>query len=98
MADACKQTKAQRFVRDIKRHRGIEFAFVGMMVEVDGDIGTIVAMNGAANLDVIFANRAKYGRGKRNCHPYWRVKYFDENGTLIAHNNGTEWILRPSQS
>lgn len=95
MTVARKQTKNQRFVSDMKLHRGIGFAHLGMMVEVDGDVGTIVGINGSANLDVVFANKLKYGNGKSNCHPFWRVKYFDANGNLIAHNDGSRWVLKP---
>lgn len=95
MTAARKQTNDQRFASDMKFHRGIDFAFIGMMVEVDGDIGTIVGMNSSANLDVLFANQLKYGKGKSNCHPFWRVKYFDAKGELIAHHDGSRWLLRP---
>ena len=76
-------SKEQKFLDDMKRCRGIEFARLGMMVEVDGHLGTIVGINRSANLDVVFANQLKFGKGKSNCHPTWRTKYFDENGLLI---------------
>lgn len=79
-----KLTKAEQFVADMKRCRGIEFARVGMQIEVDGDIGTIVGMNGSANLDVVFANQQRYGKHKHNCHPTWEICYFNENGEVIA--------------
>lgn len=95
MTVASKQTKNERFVSDMIFHRGIGFASIGMMVEVDGDVGTIVGMNGSANLDVVFTNQLKYGKGKSNCHPFWRVKYFDASGNLIAHHDGSIWVLKP---
>ncbi|CAI2076798.1 Uncharacterised protein [Serratia marcescens] len=55
-----------------------------MMVEVYGDLGTIVGMNGSANLDVVFANQLKYGKHPDNCHPFDEVKYFDKSGAVIA--------------
>ena len=79
-----KMTKAEQFVADMKRCRGIDFARLGMQVEVAGDIGTIVGMNSSANLDVVFSNQQKYGKGKSNCHPNWETRYFDENGVVIA--------------
>lgn len=81
---ARKLTKAERFVEDMKLHRGIDFARIGMQVEVCGDIGTIVGMNGAANLDVVFANQTKYGKRKHNCHPTWETRYFDGDGKVLA--------------
>lgn len=77
------------------RNRGIDFAHIGMMVEVDGDIGTIAGMNSSANLDVVFANKLKYGNGTSNCHPFWRVKYFGADGNIIAHHDGNQWLLKP---
>ncbi|HCH7474708.1 TPA: hypothetical protein NQI75_005365 [Pseudomonas aeruginosa] len=90
-------SKAQRFQEDMIRCRGIEFARLGMMVEVDGDMGTIQGMNASANLDVLFTNQLKHGKRSHNCHPTWKVKYFDESGTLIAHFDENECLLRPER-
>jgi len=76
--------KEKQFIDDMKRCRGIDFARLGMMVEVDGDVGTIIGMNQSANLDVMFANRLKHGKHPMNCHPTWRIRYFDEKGEVIA--------------
>jgi len=56
-----KTTKEAHFSSEMMRCRGIEFAKLGMMVEVDGEIGTIEGMNGSANLDVRFTNQLKHG-------------------------------------
>ncbi|OWS76322.1 hypothetical protein CBW22_07625 [Pantoea sp. VS1] len=77
-------SKQQQFIEEMIRCRGIDFARIGMMVEVDGVIGTIAGMNGSANLDVVFANQLKYGKHKHSCHPTCEVKYFDNNGNVIA--------------
>ena len=90
-------SKALRFQADLTRCRGIEFARLGMMVEVDGDMGTIQGMNTSANLDVLFTNQLKHGKRSHNCHPTWKVKYFDKNGTLIAHFDENECVLRPER-
>lgn len=76
----------------MKRCRGIDFARIGMQVEVAGDIGTIVGMNSSANLDVKFANQVKYGKHAHNCHPTWEARYFDAEGKVIAdyRKNKTE--------
>jgi len=79
-----KPTKAQIFIDDMKRTRGIDFARLGMMVEVSGELGTIVGMNSSCNLDVVFANQLKRGKGKHNCHPTWDIAYFDKEGNVIA--------------
>ena len=77
------------------RLRSIEFAKIGMMIEVDGDLGTIVGMNSSANLDVQFANQLQYGKHTHNCHPTWKVKYFDAEGKVIAHYDDCNCVLRP---
>ncbi|MCX7220144.1 MAG: flagellar biosynthesis protein FlhA, partial [Burkholderiales bacterium] len=68
---------------DMKRLRGLDFVRIGMMIEANGEIGTIVGMNDAANLDIIFANRLKHGKGKSNCHPTYETRYFDAAGKVI---------------
>lgn len=90
-------SKEQRFQEDMNRCCGIEFARLGMMVEVDGDMGTIQGMNCSANLDVLFTNQLKHGKKSRNCHPTWNVKYFDESGALIAHFAENECVFRPER-
>ncbi|ELG7184017.1 TPA: hypothetical protein ACP3ZG_000568 [Pseudomonas aeruginosa] len=90
-----KQSKAERFIADMIKHRGIEFARIGMMVEVDGNIGTIEGMNSSANLDVRFTNRLKLGKHVHNCHPTWKVKYFDQDGKVLAHFDDCNCVFRP---
>ncbi|WP_236896922.1 hypothetical protein [Clostridium beijerinckii] len=63
----------------MKQLRGIEFAFLGMKVEVNGKKGVIVGNNHSLNLDVCFDNQY----WKENCHPWWRIKYFDNYGNII---------------
>ncbi len=66
-----------------------------MMVEVEGDMGTIEGMNGSANLNVRFTNQLKHGKHLHNCRPTWNVKYFDEEGTVIAHFDECKCVFRP---
>ncbi|WP_052189847.1 MULTISPECIES: hypothetical protein [Xenorhabdus] len=75
--------KKKQFIEDMIRLRGIDFARIGMMVEVGGDIGTITGVNSSANIDVVFANQQKYGKHHYNCHPTFDIKYFDEQGDVI---------------
>lgn len=91
------KSKAERFVEDMIRCRGIEFAQIGMMVEVNGDMGTIDGMNSSANLIVTFANKLKHHPGEHYCHPTWNVKYFDESGTVIAHFADSACVFRPER-
>lgn len=69
------QEKFQR----VCENRGIEFAYIGMRVEVDGQKGTIVGANDSCNLDICFDGKW-WGD---NCHPWYMTKYFDQSGNLI---------------
>lgn len=69
---------------DMKQRRGIEFASLGMRVEVCGKPGRIVGANSSGNLNVCFDGTCY----TENCHPYWKVKYFDDNGELIREFDG----------
>lgn len=97
MPAAHSKTKAEQFITDMIRCRGIEFAQLGMMVEVDGNMGTIQGINASANLNVRFANELTFGNQSHNCHPMWRVKYFDSAGVLIAHFDDDKCVLRPER-
>lgn len=97
MAEERKMTKAQKFVADMIKQRGIEFAKLDMQVEVDGDIGTILGMNDSANLNVRFSNQLKYGKHVHNCHPFWKVKYYSAEGECIAHFDGDKCVFRPAK-
>lgn len=63
--------------------RGISFAKIGMTVTVEGRKGTIVGHNDSSNLDVLFDGDSHAG----NCHPWWKVVYFDDAGREI------DWTL-----
>jgi len=88
--------KQQHFVDEMMRMRGIEFARLGMQVEVNGHIGTITKTIGA-NLGVTFANQMRRGPKPVNCHPTWRTKYFDEHGKVIAEFNDDGCVFRPER-
>lgn len=90
------EMKAKQFVEDMIRVRNIEFARLGMKVEVNGELGTIEGMNQSGNLAVRFSSEHKHS-GLHNCHPTWRVKYFDEEGALIAHFDDDKCLLRPER-
>jgi hypothetical protein len=74
------------FIQDIEDfketlvRRGIEFAHLGMKVEVAGRPGRIVGCNASLNLDVCFEGET----WKNNCHPHWRIKYFDNQDKVVA--------------
>jgi hypothetical protein len=69
-------------IRDFERMkeaRGIEFAHLGMRLEVNGKPGVIVGSNNSMNLDVCLDGSVD----RSNCHPWWRIKYFDNYGKVI---------------
>jgi hypothetical protein len=60
------------------KHRGIEFAYIGMRVIVDDSAG-IITGNIGMNLAVMY-----YGWDVPvNCHPHWRVTYFADDGSIV---------------
>ncbi|WP_426106337.1 hypothetical protein [Massilia sp. TSP1-1-2] len=78
-----KVSKADQFIADMIRCRGMDWVRIGMQIEVSGDMGTIMGMNSSANLDVVFVNQLKMGKHSHNCHPTWETQYFDETGKVI---------------
>lgn len=80
--------KELTFIADMKRLRGIDFARIGMMVNIDGQVGTIVGMNDSANIDVVFANQLANGKHKHNCHPTNNVTYFSASGEIVSQFGG----------
>ncbi len=69
--------------RRTAEYRGLPFAHVGMRVEVEGQPGVIVGSNDSANFDVLFMAGPHKGQ-KGNCHPHYQMKYFGENGEVLA--------------
>ncbi len=62
----------------MKEQRGMDFLQRNMAVEVDGKKGTVTGeCNG--NLAVRFDGN----NHADNCHPHWRVKYYDAGWNLI---------------
>lgn len=62
----------------MKKQRGLDFLKRNMSVEVDGQKG-IVTGECHGNLVVRFEG----DKHSCNCHPKWRVKYFNDRGELI---------------
>lgn len=60
-------------------YRGIDFANLGMRVEINGRPGTICGTNDACNLSVCFDGDTFV----TNCHPHYMVKYLDRDGNVV---------------
>jgi hypothetical protein len=68
-------------------NRGLAFVHAGMLIEVDGERGVIVASNDSGNFDVIFTE-GKHKGLTLNCHPKWQTRYFDADGKVLADFTG----------
>jgi len=71
----------QEFARTAT-YRGVPFAKIGMSVEVGGFKGEIAGKNSSANFNILFLEGPHRGL-ILNCHPNWRIKYYDSKGELI---------------
>jgi hypothetical protein len=69
------------------KYRGVEFAEIGMRVQVGPDFGVLVKNNASANFDVLFES-GKWAGQELNCHPNWDIKYFAKDGSLIKEFPG----------
>ena len=74
------------FMRTARR-RNVQFARIGMRVSVDGERGLIVGVNSSDNFDVFFES-GRFSGQTLNCHPNWRMEYFDANGNEIERTKG----------
>lgn len=81
---------SDEFKRNAK-YRNIEFAYCGMVVEVDGKKGIIVGHNSSANLNVWFTE-GKYKDQVMNCHPNWKITYFKPNGEIIKQFDDSRMV------
>lgn len=66
----------------VKNTRGLSFVKVGMKVQstYDGRFGVIKGGNNSGNIDILFDG----DKHKSNCHPTWKMKYFDADDNVIA--------------
>ena len=69
----------------IKNQRGLKFVEIGMKVQFiyNGAFGIIKGENSSGNLDVLFNGDKK----PSNCHPTYKMRYFDSNDNVIAEYN-----------
>lgn len=65
----------------VKENRGLPFVKRGMRVEYtyNGKKGVITGGNSSGNINVRFDGQ----KHSENCHPRWKMIYFDKNGDLI---------------
>lgn len=85
LAIRCRCTGAIYTSEEFKRnarYRNIEFAYCGMVIDIDGRKGIIVGHNDSANLYVLFTE-GEYKGKVYNCHPNWKTTYYDSKGEII---------------
>ncbi|MGG1147639.1 hypothetical protein [Bacillus wiedmannii] len=70
------------------RYRKIEFAYLGMRVQIAGRMATIIG-NNKSDLAVIYDNIPKVFAAD----PRWEVVYFDKNGKVIKKRRNLEGVL-----
>ena len=81
------------FKEDILKLRGIDFAFLGQRVCVNGKYGTITGINSASNLDVIYDGLDCVG----SFNPFWRVVYFDKKGLVVKDTMINNNLMTPAE-
>lgn len=64
---------------EVCRKRGIDFAYQGMEVRIEGRLGIIVGAGNGLNLKVLFhgSNRPA------TCHPFWETTYYNQLGEVV---------------
>jgi hypothetical protein len=62
-----------------------------MAVEMDGQKGVITGHNDSANLNVLFTE-GKYKGQVLNCHPHWKMTYFNSKGEIIKCFDDSESV------
>jgi hypothetical protein len=68
-------------MKSVRLQRGIPFIKRGMRVFSNHSkrFGTITGTNDACNLNIRFDGDKR----SQNCHPYFKLVYFDDNGNII---------------
>ncbi|MBK5474215.1 Uncharacterized protein BWINRA5_02822 [Bacillus mycoides] len=79
---------AEKAFKKVQNHRNLHFAYMGMRVNVAGKWGTIVG-NWKTNLFVLFDGEIE----AYNCHPYWEIAYFDEEGNVVHSYQKGEYAI-----
>ena len=87
----CKKAGRPYTTDEFKRnaeYRNVEFAYCGMVIDINGRKGVIVGHNDSANLNILFTE-GEYKGKVLNCHPNWKTTYYDSKGEIIKSFNET---------
>lgn len=69
----------QEYIDRVCKYRQLPPVKKGQLCVVDGRKGTIEGGNSAANFNVQFLGYESV----RNCHPEWKMKIFNDDGTVL---------------
>ncbi|WP_410982451.1 MFS transporter [Bacillus cereus] len=78
----------EKHFKKMQKFRKLDFAYMGMRVQVAGMWGMIVG-NWKTNLFVLFDGEIE----KHNCHPYWEIAYYDEEGNVVRDFRRGEYAI-----
>jgi len=69
-------------IQDIREKRNMPFLKVGMRVfsTHSNRYGIVTGANTSQNINVKFDG----DKHTQNCHPHWKMKYFNKIGSLVA--------------
>ena len=68
----------QKYIDRVCEYRGLPKVLKGMPCEVNGKTGKILGGNSSANFNVNFDDNNQV----MNCHPYWKMKIFNLDGSI----------------
>ncbi|PRT20019.1 hypothetical protein C6360_20375 [Bacillus wiedmannii] len=86
--DIKRMYSAEKHFKKMQKIRKLDFAYMGMRVNVAGMWGTIVG-NWKTNLFVLFDGEIE----KHNCHPFWEIAYYDDEGELVRSYQKGEYAM-----
>lgn len=80
-----KVANTQTAINDVCEYRGLPKIKKGTRCTVDEEEGVVFGGNGSANLNVKFNSDGRV----RNCHPYWKMKIFNVDGSVLYQHKDT---------
>ena len=69
----------QTYINHVCEYRGVPKVKKGTKCLVNEEPGVIWGGNSSANFNVKFDSDGRI----RNCHPYWKMKIYDQDGQII---------------
>ncbi|EEL61485.1 hypothetical protein COD78_15550 [Bacillus cereus] len=86
--DIKRMYSTEQAFKKMQNFRNLHFAYMGMRVNVADMWGTIVG-NWKTNLFVLFDGEIE----KHNCHPYWEIAYYDDEGNVVRNYQKGEYAV-----